>query len=307
MKKKIKKLIRVRKKSAGNPVDPEGTLSESRRYVYYGTTTLVRKTRGKSAHAHSITSGSSSSNATWKPLIYYGGKKYGGKKYGENKYGKKSTEKKYGNKKYGKIREKKVRGKVTWLPVTSLLVKYAHGITSGSSSSLLLKCDLKTAYILHRKVKQCSILNRISRHSYYGTTTLVRKTRGKSAHAHSITSGSSSSNATWKPLIYYGGKKYGGKKYGENKYGKKSTEKKYGNKKYGKIREKKVRGKVTWLPVTSLLVKYAHGITSGSSSSLLLKCDLKTAYILHRKVKQCSILNRISRHSFRDTLAFKKA
>ena len=62
---------------------PEGTPSGSRRHVYYGTTTLVRKTRGKSAHAHSITSGSSSSNATWKPLIYYGGKKYGEKKYGK--------------------------------------------------------------------------------------------------------------------------------------------------------------------------------------------------------------------------------
>jgi hypothetical protein len=46
-----------------------------------------------------------------------------------------------------------VRGKATWLPVTSLLVKHAHGITSGhvtsgSSSSLLRKCGCVLPHIL---------------------------------------------------------------------------------------------------------------------------------------------------------------
>ena len=38
---------------------------------------------------------------------------------------------------------------VTWLPVTSFLVRVASGdVTSGSSASLLLKCDFGSPYIL---------------------------------------------------------------------------------------------------------------------------------------------------------------
>ena len=68
------------------------------------------------------------------------------------KYGKQITEKSTGKgtgKKYGgKSTGKKVRAKVTCLPVTSLLVKHAHGITSGSSSSLLRKCGFVRPHIL---------------------------------------------------------------------------------------------------------------------------------------------------------------
>jgi hypothetical protein len=58
------------------------------------------------------------------------------------KYGKKST-----GKKYGESTGEKNKGKCH---VTLLLVKHAHGITSGRSSSLLHKCYLKTSYILLR-------------------------------------------------------------------------------------------------------------------------------------------------------------
>jgi hypothetical protein len=84
-----------------------------------------------------------------------------GKKTGKivrkKKYGEKSAEKKVRNK---KLREnstgKKSTGKkIVKSHVTSgqglfrlLLVKHAHGITSGSSSLFLLKCDLSCPHIL---------------------------------------------------------------------------------------------------------------------------------------------------------------
>jgi hypothetical protein len=80
-----------------------------------------------------------------------------GKIVRKKKYGEKSAEKKVRNK---KLREnstgKKSTGKkIVKSHVTSgqglfrlLLVKHAHGITSGSSSLFLLKCDLSCPHIL---------------------------------------------------------------------------------------------------------------------------------------------------------------
>jgi hypothetical protein len=74
------------------------------------------------------------------------------KKIEGKKYGKKSTGKEIEGK---KIEEKKVMEK-------SLLVKHAHGITSGCSSSLLHKCDFVRPHIL-----LMSLYRRVSWIKYY--------------------------------------------------------------------------------------------------------------------------------------------
>jgi hypothetical protein len=75
-------------------------------------------------------------------------KKYGKKSSGEKVRGKKSTGK-YTGKKYGKHIEGKSHVTSGQGLFRSLLVKHAHCITSGSSSSsLLLKYDLNCTHIL---------------------------------------------------------------------------------------------------------------------------------------------------------------